>query len=74
MVPLHMMPKFDRQIVQNLSRVRLFVYLEGRLPWLKPKWDGEIIEEPVIHETTWFEYCGELLKGGSDSLSWPTRM
>lgn len=62
---LQVMDKWDRQMLRKLSRVRLFVYVEGGRPWLKPKWDGQMLEEPVTHESNWFEYCGKLLEGGS---------
>lgn len=48
--------KWDRQLLRKLSHVRLFVYLDGKPPLLKPRWDGQVLEDPVTHETNWFDY------------------
>ncbi len=50
------MSKWDRQFLRKLSHVRLFVYLEGKPPLLKPKWDGRVLEDTVTHEANWFDY------------------
>jgi hypothetical protein len=61
-IPIAMMSKWDREYLRKLSHVRLFVYLDGKPPLLKPKWDGQTLEEPVMQDGDWFDYLGREIR------------